>query len=143
MVRRAGAITIRDLARQTSAVIDRVREEDSPVIITRNGIPVATIQPLEVDPWARQPGRPIPAMKEEEIDIDTFELTEVMKEILRDIGSGFQLNRTISRTGVDVKEALAAFGHMELKGLTTKTRTGYEELTRTGCRVFEELFGES
>ena len=142
MPRRSGAVTMRQLSRQTAAIIDRVRENDAQVLITRHGIPVATIQPLEIEPWARQPRRAVPEIEEEEVDLDGFELTELMRELLRDADHGWlDVNRTGRRLEVGAIETMPATGGLELKGLTTKTLTGRYELTRTGRRVVEKLFG--
>jgi prevent-host-death family protein len=40
------SVTIRDLSRNTSEVIDGVRETGRPAFVTRNGRPVAVLTPL-------------------------------------------------------------------------------------------------
>ncbi|MGH2756554.1 MAG: type II toxin-antitoxin system Phd/YefM family antitoxin [Actinomycetota bacterium] len=45
------AVTVRDLARNTAAILDELHSTARPVVITRGGIPVASLQPLDTQPW--------------------------------------------------------------------------------------------
>lgn len=138
---RAVAVTVRQLARDTSRVIDKVRESDRPVIITRHGIPVAAIHPLEIDPWAPQPLKPtIPGVEEKAIELDSFDLSGLRKDILRELAEGnviddiaHKLKASIPQLGVDVTG-------LELAGLVSSSFGGRYRLTKTGRRVVEMLW---
>jgi prevent-host-death family protein len=100
----AGAVTVRELARSTSAVIDRVRVKDAPMIITRNGLPVAAIHPLEIDPWKPESkSEQGLGLGEPDIDIEEFELDEDMKLVLSQVKDPFHphdVSRIIGRRNV-------------------------------------------
>ena len=90
--RSAGAVTVRQLARNTSEVLDRVREVDAPIIITRRGLPVAAIHPLEIDPWRPIARRSeISEFAEPPIDLEGFELDEVQKKVLSEVDDRFSV----------------------------------------------------
>lgn len=132
---------MRQLARHTAAVLDRVREADAPIIVTRHGRPVAAIHPLEIDPWAPIKTKPdLPELEESELELGTFELDEPLKKVLWFVEEWFSLADIRRLTDLSVSDTLISCGRLEVKGLAAKGRMGYR-LTRTGRRVAEELRG--
>lgn len=133
--RSAGAITVRQLARNTSEVLDRVREADAPIIITRHGLPVAAIHPLEIDPWrpvARE--SQISELAEAPIDLEEFDLDEIQKKVLSRVGERFTVG-DVGRIGdLHPSDTALVCARLELKGLISLGMMNFS-LTKTGRRV--------
>ena len=133
--RSAGAITVRQLARNTSEVLDRVREADAPIIITRHGLPVAAIHPLEIDPWRPVAKKPeISELAEAPIDLEEFDLDEVQKKVLSQVGERFTVGDVGRIGGLEPKDTALVCARLEMKGLSSLGMMNYG-LTKTGRRV--------
>jgi hypothetical protein len=113
------------------------------MLITRYGIPVASIQPLDIDAWAPSTvHRSIAELDEPEIDWDALELDEGLRQVLARIGDQFTTNDVTRAGGATSGSAVVSCAHLEIRGLATKTIRGYN-LTRLGRRVAGELRGSS
>jgi hypothetical protein len=98
------------------------------MLITRYGLPVAVIQPLDIDPWeSRIPAPTVPDLEEPPIDWDALALTDAQELLMAELDDRF-LN-----TG-DV-----VFVHLELKGLVETAFGGDCHLTGLGRRVRDAL----
>ena len=138
----AGAVSIRQLARQTSAVIDWVRERDKPMLITRNGVPVAMIQSLEFDSWhsAAKPQTVLPPM-ESEIDWEALDLSDREKRVLPVLKEIFDLEDISDDAGLSGGQAAVSCAYLETKRLAKKTIVGYR-LTKLGRQVQRALLSD-
>jgi len=138
----AGAVTVRELARSTSAVIDRVREGGTPMIITRSGLPVAAIHPLEIDLWKPESrAEELLGVGEPDIDIEGLELDDGMKLVLSRVKDPFH-DYDVSRiTGKKPGDVAMICARLKLEGLASKKMMGYY-LTKTGRRVSALLRAE-
>lgn len=131
----AGAVTVRELARSTSAVIDRVRERGAPMIITRSGLPVAAIHPLEIDLWKpNPPSDELLGLSEPDIDLEELGLDDDLRSVLCQVKSPFHDYDVTRITGKKPGDVAMICARLELKGLAAKKLMGYF-LTQTGRRV--------
>ena len=137
--RSAGAVTVRQLARDTSAIIDRVRERNRPMLITRYGIPVASIQPLDIEAWTPSTSATsIGELEEPEIEWDTLDLDDGQRQVLRKVGDRFLMQDVADAADATPGQVALICAHLEIKRLATKTMMGYH-LTQLGRRVAEQL----
>lgn len=129
-------VTARQLARNTSQILDEIRREAHTVMVIRHGVPVALLGPTpdNVLPIAAPP----PSAEEpEELDLSGLDLSALQRRIL------------VAMDRLDfprVREALGA-GHgefsLELLGLQMKhlvvNGLAGHQLTREGLRVAQAL----
>jgi antitoxin (DNA-binding transcriptional repressor) of toxin-antitoxin stability system len=77
------SVTIRDLARNAAAIFDELSAEGRPLVVTRGGIPVASLQPLDVQPWRPLPqANPLEAAEVDPVDLETLTLSELQRDII-------------------------------------------------------------
>ena len=134
--------TVRQLARDTAAILETVVGEGAPMTITRRGVPVAELRPLRLTPWAPTVedvacGAPLP-----DVDIDGLDLDDYQRTLLVSCRDGFvpdEAARVLENaTPSQISLTLA---YMEMKGLARKTGLGYR-FTGLGKDVAQVLIAE-
>jgi prevent-host-death family protein len=137
------AISTRTLVRESAAVLDRVSREHVSILITRGGLPVAILQPLDgvrFQPFAASVGdagggletRAIP-----EVDLSPYELNADACHFLLAM-DGARHYMHAMRYARDQGSMRALLGRLEVRGVIRKTLSDYV-LTSEGRAVIETL----
>jgi prevent-host-death family protein len=141
-----GCVSIRELSRSTSELIDRVERDEAAFVISRRGRMVALVTPLperlalEFDTAVRavSPDGEVPDATD--VDLAALQLTELEQEFIVDASltpTGFWR----APTAVFVADERAYFdtlAELEFKGLTIRS-AGVNRLTKVGRSVAREL----
>jgi antitoxin (DNA-binding transcriptional repressor) of toxin-antitoxin stability system len=130
--------TARALARETSALLDRVSRDRKSILITRGGLPVAILQPLDgvqFQPFGADEAGGLEMKAPPEVELDSYALSEGARRFLIALDDGLHYLRALKHAP---EETFQLLGRLEFLRLTTKLFSGYT-LTIEGRTVVAAL----
>lgn len=114
-------VGMRDMTRRPADLVHQM-EAEGPLLLTRNGKPVAVLAPIR-DPKLRrrrliQPVVPAPRVEEPEVELPEVELDDYQRPMLLEVAEA-RGRRWIPREygGMDVRPLMRSMGKLECDGL--------------------------
>jgi prevent-host-death family protein len=121
-------ISIRELNRSTSAVVEKVRASDRPAVLTSHGRPVLLLVPLH-DARTDLSGIAFGAKAQEEWNerIETLQALPLAdQEVYAALSDKPEaLDTIVKRAGKDLPGVAVSLGRLEIRGLARKTMGAY------------------
>lgn len=142
----ARCVSFRELSRSTSGLMNEIERDGKIFAVSRYGRLVALLVPLperliiEFENDARTP-MPRTPVEDQQVDLDSLELTELACEFLIDAAStptGFW-HVPESALLADQRQALRTLNELDLKGLTAFVAAGLRRITKEGRAVAAAL----
>ena len=131
-------VTARELARRTAALLDEVQSEGAPVLVTRNGLPAATIHPIDDAPLRPFFVRGADSGDTDEVDVGEQSLDDIAQDVLLGVRRRLAFDDIVATSGRSASDVTMALARLEIGRLISKQLGGYV-LTIRGKRVADAL----
>lgn len=136
------SVSARRLGRDTAAILQRVAEKRHPILVTRGGLPVAILQPLDgvgFQPFHTDADGNVQMQNAPQVDLDSYDLSEGARRFLIALDDGLHYLRALRFAPDEAQYEM--LGTLEVRRLIDKQLTSYS-LTSQGRAVVEALRAE-